>query len=419
MTAQNINDLQIKTQILPLFDFTININSKVVLHDIFNNSLNSIEAITHRQKILEGFIQNNHLLDSYNYSFLSFNKAFNYLNSWHNPIPNTNLSFFSNKHVVSDVRDNIQLILLFFSKLELYFNHINLKCFPKEYKEEIRYFQQFLKSFNLKVYTSSLRIRRLKFKELKNICKHIDDLYKSNKISTFWDCLFRFEAYLSIAKGTCKHGFKFPEISPNSLDLKAFYHPSLSSPVKNNFKICNGVIVLNGANMSGKSTFLKAIGLCTYLGNLGLAIPADNNSTIPFCNYFSIGINKFDDISNGYSHFMNEVISLKDTLVNAKDSKFCFAIFDELFNGTDIDDAKLLIEKTISGLSKTTKGYFFISSHLKNLNHLKNENITFYHMECKLEDSQPMLTYKVKKGWSQINIGKILFDNEGLNELLG
>jgi len=60
--------------------------------------------------------------------------------------------------------------------------------------------------------------------------------------------------------------------------------------------------------------------------NLGFGIPA-SKGVIPFCSDFSIGINKRDDILNSYSHFMTEIINLKNVVLKAAEGKRCFAVF--------------------------------------------------------------------------------------------
>lgn len=47
-----------------------------------------------------------------------------------------------------------------------------------------------------------------------------------------------------------------------------------------------------------------------------------------------------------------------------------------------------------------------------------NKNIMLLHLESFLTDNNLTFTYKLKEGWSKMEIGKILFDKHGLNDLL-
>jgi len=269
----------------------------------------------------------------------------------------------------------------------------------------------------LSKYEYIIREKQLKSKHLKKITAKISALQEEGKIEKFWDDLFLFESYLSISKAIIKREFVFPVLTENTLNINDFYHPLVENPIKNSFKAFKNVIVLNGPNMSGKSTFLKSVSLCLYLGNLGFGIPA-SSAEIPFCTDFSIGINKRDDILNGYSHFMTEVINVKDVVLKAADGKRCFVVFDELFSGTNVEDALEICTRTINGVSIYSNSYFLISTHIQELKNLTNDTVSTYYLDCELIDNIPTFTYKLKKGWSDIKVGRILFEKEGLNKLL-
>jgi DNA mismatch repair protein MutS len=81
--------------------------------------------------------------------------------------------------------------------------------------------------------------------------------------------------------------------------------------------------------MSGKSAFLKSVVLCLYFEHLGIVIPAASGE-IPFCNHFAFEINRRDDILNGYSHSITEIMNLKNLVENDANGKPCFAVFDNL-----------------------------------------------------------------------------------------
>ena len=118
---------------------------------------------------------------------------------------------------------------------------------------------------------------------------------------------------------------------------------------------------------------------------------------------------------------MSEIKVLKNVVFEATHSKKCFAIFDELFRGTNVEDALVLSGTTILGLTQFAGSCFFISTHLHQLREglpEKDGRIGVYCIECQLEKGRPVFTYKLRSGWSDLKIGQIIFDQEGLNELL-
>src|SRR5699024_5441757 len=131
---------------------------------------------------------------------------------------------------------------------------------------KIKQILKFLSSFELYKYENRIRENRLKDKHIIELTKKINELKQNESIIFFWENLFQFEAYLSINFGIQKNNFTFPSFTKKHIKLIEFYHPLINKPVKNNFETTSNVIVLNGPNMSGKSTFLKAVGLCVYFG---------------------------------------------------------------------------------------------------------------------------------------------------------
>ncbi len=417
----NLKDLNIEKEILPLFNFSLNIFAKNKILEILKKPLQSTIEIAQRQNILKGFTENNNILTDYSYTVLYLNEVHFFLNN--EKIENLSLKrfqykLFTSKQEKARYVSKLNQVILFFHRLESnYFTRLKLKTFPKDYALSIKRILQFLSYFESSKYAHIIREKRLKDKHVIELTEKISELKKKELIQTFWEDFFLFEAYLSINLGILKNKFVFPSFTENSISLSGFYHPLLKNPIKNDFETKSNVIVLNGPNMSGKSTFLKAVGLCVYLAHLGIGIPASFGK-IPFCNYFSIEINRRDDILNGYSHFMTEVLNLKSVIEQASKGKNCFAVFDELFSGTNVEDGFEICKTTINGLSKFDNCFFFISTHIQELKSISNQQIANYFIDCELIENKPTFTYKLKKGWSDIKVGQILFEKEGLNKLL-
>ncbi|MBK6527650.1 MAG: hypothetical protein IPG07_20145 [Crocinitomicaceae bacterium] len=73
------------------------------------------------------------------------------------------------------------------------------------------------------------------------------------------------------------------------------------------------MIFLTGANMAGKSTLLKSLGLSIYLAHIGFPVPAKKFQTTLY-NGIITTINLPDNINKGYSHFYHEVIRKRKLL---------------------------------------------------------------------------------------------------------
>ena len=262
----NLKDLNIEKELLPLFDYSLNKFAKEKIIGILEKPLQSITEIINRQNILKGFTASIKVLKDYSYTVLYLNEVHFFLNEEKiEDLSQKKLKYklFASKQEKARYVSRFNLLILFFHRLQSkYFSRLDLKQFPDEYSSSIKRILQFLSNFELHKYEHIIRENRLSDKHVIELTEKINKLKQRDLIEPFWEDLFLFEAYLSINFGLIKNNFTFPNFDKNHIKLLEFYHPLISKPVKNNFETINNVIVLNGPNMSGKSTFLKAVGLC-------------------------------------------------------------------------------------------------------------------------------------------------------------
>jgi len=416
-----LEDLQIQKEVLPLFDYTLNSFAQKQLLEQLLKPLSSIENIEVRQEIFKGFLQNLNALSAYSYTVLYVNEVHSFLNEKSfKGYSKKKLRFklLRSSNFKITYRGQINQMILFFHRLEhQYFKRIKKSHFPSQYAEELDKISEFLAYFQTEKYEAIIRESQLKTKDLVEISDTIHLLKQKELIHPFWDRFFLFEAYLSLSLGIQNNEFTFPQFDENRFELEDFYHPILDRPIKNSLTTKSKVIVLNGPNMSGKSTFLKAVGLCIYLAHLGVVIPA-RKAILPFFDHFSFAINKRDDLLNGYSHFMTEIKNLKSVVELASAGERCFGVLDELFSGTNLEDGLEICKTTITGLAKFESSFFLLSTHIQELKEVAQEGVEHYHIDCQLIDNKPTFTYQLKEGWSDVKVGRILFEKEGLNKLL-
>lgn len=421
----NTGDLHIQEEILPLFDFTFNLFSGKAVHQLVTEPPGKMEEILERQQILKGYIGNYEIWKEYSFSRFNLSEIYDFFETFgvgHFFAQNMRWRLRFSEKERSQNRGRLILLIRLFSKIKAdYLEKLDTKVFPAEYAAELDLLNRFLIDFNLphyeKIYNEKKKLNVTQIVELMGI---ITEKVTNGQAAAFWKRWFLFEAYLSVSKGIVEHDFVFPSFETDTFSIQGVYHPLLKNPVRNDITANRNVVLLTGPNMSGKSTFLKAISLCIYLGHTGLAVPA-TKAVIPFFDHISVAINLTDSIVSGYSHFMSEIITLKNVVEEALEGAKCFAVFDELFRGTNIEDALEISTATIKGLTKFTNSYFFISTHLHQLHALeeiKTGKVATCFIECQLKDDLPRFTYKLKPGWSDLKIGRILFEKEGLNKML-
>jgi DNA mismatch repair protein MutS len=421
-----IKDPEFIENIIPLFDYVYNDKSRDALHDFFFDMPASQQEVLARQSILMAMLRVKSLFISFSYSKSEFNESFQYLESLR--IRNDESAFiqklyylYKKKPLHQEQGRLTQLYIFFYKINRVYFSTLNPEEFPSSFGKSISIIQKIFEDIRVEKNYEILRKNGFSISRMLKLVAVLTEKTRNGEMDAFWQSFTLFETYLSLCKGIRKQQLNFPRFIEHGIQLHEFYHPLLRNPVKNSLDTNAAVVLITGPNMSGKSTMLKAVGLCIYLGRLGLAVPADQ-AEFCFFDSFSIAINVNDDLKSGYSHFMTEIKTLKDILIEALSGKKCFAIFDELFRGTNAEDALAISRKTIEGLSRFRDSQFLISTHLQQLKEsiqADDEGIGQRFIECTLSEGIPYFTYKLKPGWSDLKIGQIIFEQEGLNKLLG
>jgi len=412
-----VHDLHFNNEIVPLFDHVYNEYARDVLLQWMTDRPSSIGEIYARQAILKALVKHDHLFRPFAYTRTEFHETYSYLKEI---AGRDKTSFLFSRSRRSREIGQLSNLFIFFHKIDqAWFQSLRSEEFPADFRPIILRIRQIFEDLEVQHYYDIVRTRSLAATELPRLTRMISDKVRSGEVDAFWNAFFFFEACLSLAKGIVKHQFHFPGFIDEGLSIKGFYHPLIHNPVLNDIEVTETVTLITGPNMSGKSTLLKAIGICVTLAHLGLAVPAEK-CELAWFDVISIAINLNDDILNGYSHFMTEVMNLKHVLLQARDARRCFAIFDELFRGTNPEDALTISRRTIRGLTQFKDSCFFISTHLHQLKEsvLPDINVRTHFIECQLIKNKPIFTYNLRQGWSDLRIGQVIFEQEGLNELL-
>jgi len=171
--------------------------------------------------------------------------------------------------------------------------------------------------------------------------------------------------------------------------------------------------------MAGKSTLIKAVGSAVFLAHLGMGVPAQKMKLTLFDGLLT-NINVVDNIAKGESYFYNEVQRVKNTVQKINDGKKWLVLIDELFKGTNVQDAMKCSLAVIKGLIKIKSSLFILSTHLYEIGEdLKQyPNISFRFFETNVHDDQLDFSYQLKEGVSNDRIGYVILKREKVVEML-
>ena len=232
------------------------------------------------------------------------------------------------------------------------------------------------------------------------------------------------DAWWGMAEAMEQYGLVFPEFIEGELpaySCRGLYHVLLSDPVAYDVYLNpeNNFLFLTGANMAGKSTFIKSIGISIFLAHTGMGVPAQQMQLTFFDGLLS-NINVADNVVKGESYFYNEVQRIKTTVNRISNGRKWMILIDELFKGTNMQDAMKCSSTVIEGLLKIKDSLFILSTHLYEIGEdlKKYPKISFKYFETTVTGEQLEFSYQLKDGISNDRLGYLILKKEGVVELL-
>jgi DNA mismatch repair protein MutS len=245
-----------------------------------------------------------------------------------------------------------------------------------------------------------------------------------NNAKTLLAYFYEVDALYSLAKAHVTYHFQFPNWIDDEkpcLQVEQAAHPLVHNAIGNDLILSpnKNFLFLTGANMAGKSTFIKTIGIVVYLAHIGMGAPA-KKIILTVMDGLITNLNISDNVVKGESYFYNEVQRIKNTVQRINDGKKNCVLIDELFKGTNIIDAMKCSIKVIEGLQKLRSSLYILSTHLYEISeNLKQyENIQFSYFETEVKDKELYFGYHLTPGISQDRIGYLILEREGVVKLL-
>lgn len=238
------------------------------------------------------------------------------------------------------------------------------------------------------------------------------------------DIYSRLEAWWSMAMAVKTFDLHFPEFLEQDepfFKAEGLYHILLPKPVSYDLVMQpnENFIFLTGANMAGKSTLIKAVGSSVFLAHIGMGVPAKSMQLSLFDGLLT-NINVSDNIAKGESYFFNEVQRIKNTIYKINNGRKWLVLIDELFKGTNVQDAMKCSLTVIKGLIKIKNSLFILSTHLYEIGEeLKPyPNISFKYFETTVTEDQLSFSYQLKEGISNDRIGYVILRREKVVDML-
>ena len=277
-----------------------------------------------------------------------------------------------------------------------------------------RFFTEELKNLETDIILSVERIDELERKIFQDICNNI--ISKVNEISLLANVISELDVHSSLSLIARRNGYVKPEINESlNLKIQKSRHPMVEELIETGKFVPNDVylnnidhqiILLTGPNMSGKSTFIRQVGIIVLLAQIGSYVPAEN-AEIGLVDRIFTRVGLEDDLSAGRSTFMTEMTETA-TILNEATNK-SLIILDEIGRGTSTYDglaiamsvAEYIHEESSIGARTLFATHFFEMTTLESrLNRLKN-----YHVKVLEDQESVVFLHHISKGISARSYG--------------
>jgi DNA mismatch repair ATPase MutS len=212
----------------------------------------------------------------------------------------------------------------------------------------------------------------------------------------------------------------FPEIvlERPCFDAEELGHPLLPRArcVRNDVRLDGQprVLIVSGSNMSGKSTFLRTVGINTVLARMGAPVRARRLRIAPLVVGATLRVQ--DSLQAGRSRFFAEVLRVRQLLDLARQSPPLLFLLDELFQGTNSEDRRVGAEAVLR-LLLDSGAIGMVTTHdlaLTAIAERMGPLAANVHFEDRYEDDAMVFDYRLRSGIVQSSNGLALLRAVGI-----
>lgn len=214
-----------------------------------------------------------------------------------------------------------------------------------------------------------------------------------------WDLLYSIASLRQwMKRNNCQWSVPSFTASNGTLIASEMYHPLIEDCVPNSITIDRSVII-TGSNMSGKSSFLKAIGVnivASYAINTCFA----ERMVLPECRLHTV-LSVSDDINSGQSYYYSEAQRIKsiiDKCNNTPRERTNIVLVDEIFKGTNTIERISIANAVLKYFIKLNNTIAIISTHDIELARSFDDILSTYHFSEKIEQAELQFNYKLVPG---------------------
>ena len=432
---QTIDDLNIfgkhnkANSIYSIFNSTRTRGGAQILEEMFNYPLNDLDKINKRSKIIKYFQEKkaefpfrSEIFDSVEY-YLGNTDSRTKIAAENNTLQRKLRSYMGSDTEYELLHKGILAAIEIINCLRDFVEQTDATQNPY-YKDDIAEMNKILADEQFAWAYQEKNSKKLVYAKTADY-DHVLRYVARDKMKKMLYLIYNLDAYIAVAKVATQRGFVFADALPsdqNILRIDEMFHPQLKNPKPNTLHVDHNsnVIFLTGANMAGKSTFMKTFGICVFLAHMGFPVPAQKMEFSVQNGLFTT-INLPDNLNMGYSHFYAEVLRVKKVAEHVSRTHNLIVVFDELFRGTNVKDAYDATVAVTEAFAANRDCTFIISTHImeagETLRGLCN-NINFTYLPTIMEGNIPRYTYRLQEGITNDRHGMMIINNEHIIDII-
>jgi hypothetical protein len=212
----------------------------------------------------------------------------------------------------------------------------------------------------------------------------------------------------------------YPNLLDGVMQINAtkLSHPliNIEKSIPNDINIgdTNKLLLITGSNMSGKTTFLRTVGVNLILAQVGLPVCAQSFSFTPMQIFSSIRIS--DSLQESTSYFMAELKKLSTIKLGVQNKKSSLVLIDEILRGTNSEDKYFGSAQFVKEMIALDCITLFATHDLK-LSELETEFpnlVSNYCFESVIENDELIFSYKIQRGVAKNRNASFLMKKMGI-----
>lgn len=232
---------------------------------------------------------------------------------------------------------------------------------------------------------------RAYFASVERIDRYSEQLLRIYKTLGKIDAYIAMASFIESCDGYCRPNF----IEDKEIRVKDIIHPLLEEPISNSLEVADKGVLLTGSNMSGKSTFLRALALNAVLAQtIGICFAEEYNANI---YKVMTSITRKDDLNDGKSYYLVEAELILDIINKVDDNITSLIVIDEIFRGTNTIE-RIQSSSNILKYLADRNAMVIVATHDLELNEIIEESFDKYYFSESVGSRGLEFDYKIKKG---------------------